>query len=164
MAPLKPARSVARVEEIALTPNDFRPVAGGPALVRGVPAGHVHAGHTAIRVSEPGALSWQLNAPSQGWGDAIEAELELGPGDRVISLETDIAIEFGYTMLDLVEHSPAGRVTLLHLDGQNASSSRPFPVRRTIGPDARAVLRIQAELGGEPRRVFGCYLRVVRAA
>lgn len=161
MSKKPPARLV---EEIAITPDHFRPVAGSPSLVRGVPAGHAHAGHTSVRASEPGALTWQLNAPANGKGDAIEAELDLRPGDRVVSIETDIAIEFGYMTLEVLELSPAGRVTLLGVDGQNAASSRPFPVRRTLGPDSRAVLRIQAELGGEPRRVFGCYLRVVRAA
>src|SRR4051812_18190375 len=96
-----------RIEELAITVDDFRPLTtpgSTPAIVCGVPA-ELSRVVGAGRAGEPNARWWRLLATNDGRRtDAIEAELDLREGDRVLTLETDIQIELGFLTLDLVEH------------------------------------------------------------
>jgi hypothetical protein len=132
------------VTHMALVAGDFKPIAGTPRLADG---------------------RWSLfattNTPAPG--DAIEAELDIAPGDRILDLEPDAAIEQGFMLLELVERAPSGeRRPLLRLDCTTPSAPRTFPVRRTVGPGGRVFLRIAAELAGLNRFVHGAIVRVVR--
>jgi hypothetical protein len=110
--------------------------------------------------AQPAVDFWALDAN----GDMISAAIDLAAGDRLLSLEPDAEIELGYMALDLIERTPAGDVVLLHLGEQNVGMQRPAPVRRTIGETSSVYVRIAAELGNGPRRVFGVYVRIARAA
>jgi hypothetical protein len=150
----------ATVEELIVRVDDFRPVDGAPRIAIGTPGFQTKVIGAAIP-PQPSARYWALLE-----GDAIEAELPISGGDRVVSLETDIEMELGFLRLDLVEHARPGAVPLLTITDQSAAAKRPFPVRRTIEPESRVSLRIAAQTtdSGHPRRVFGCYVRIARAS
>jgi hypothetical protein len=147
-----------RVEEIAIVPESFHAERGKPRR---------DSGRRAIQYgcryepAEPAVTYWALED-----GDAIVADLDIAGGDRVLSIEPDAEIELGYMHMELVERTPAGEIVLQRFPDQDIRLHNRKPVARTIGVESTVLVRIRAELtsNGTARRVFGVYLRVVRAS